>query len=57
MVYSAVGQLVTTKQVYLGSGITEHRLSAQEKPQIIGIYYVEIRYANGTRETLKGVVK
>jgi hypothetical protein len=56
-VYSAVGQLITTKQVYLGSGVTEHRLSAQEKPHIIGMYYVEIHYANGTRETLKGVVK
>jgi hypothetical protein len=41
----------------LGGGITEHRLNAQEKPQVVGMYYVEIHYDNGTRETLKGVVK
>jgi hypothetical protein len=57
-VYSSMGSAIATKQLSLsGSGITEHWLSAQEKPQIAGMYYVVIKYADGTQETLKGVVK
>jgi hypothetical protein len=46
-VYSSTGQLIATKQVsLLGNGITEHRLSAQEKPQVVRLYCVEIHYIN-----------
>ncbi|MDR1225958.1 MAG: T9SS type A sorting domain-containing protein, partial [Prevotellaceae bacterium] len=56
-VYSSAGSLITTRQFPLYTGITEYRLSAQEKPQVAGMYYVVVEYINGTRETLKGVVK
>jgi hypothetical protein len=57
-VYSSMGSTIATKQLTLsGGGITEHWLSAHEKPQVAGMYYVVIEYINGTRETLKGVVK
>jgi hypothetical protein len=56
-VYSSTGNLIVTKPLSLYGGITEYRLSGREKPQTIGMYYVMIEYANGARETLKGVVK
>ncbi|MDR1343181.1 MAG: hypothetical protein LBK18_08025 [Prevotellaceae bacterium] len=57
-VYSSMGSKIATKQLTLsGGGITECWLSAQEKPQVVGMYYVVVEYANGIREALKGVVK
>jgi hypothetical protein len=56
-VFNVMGSVVSTQKIYLGSGITEYWLQAYEKPQTQGMYYVVIDYANGKKETLKGVVK
>ncbi|GHT69394.1 hypothetical protein FACS189452_10080 [Bacteroidia bacterium] len=56
-VHTVMGSVVSTQSVYLNGGITEHWLQAYEKPQNVGMYYVVITYANGKRETLKGVIK
>ncbi|GHV64517.1 hypothetical protein FACS1894199_02950 [Bacteroidia bacterium] len=56
-VYSLDGSLVSSQSVDLKGGITEHWLQANDKPQSIGMYFVEVIYASGKRETLKGMIK
>jgi len=56
-VTSANGSVTAKRSVRLQGGITEVWLEAHEKPQVVGMYYVMVEYANGSRETLKGMVK
>jgi len=56
-VTNSMGNVVSHHSVALYGNITEVWLQAHEKPQAVGMYYVIVEYANGNRETLKGVVR
>ncbi|MDR1226822.1 MAG: hypothetical protein LBK47_08000 [Prevotellaceae bacterium] len=56
-VASLTGAVISRRSMPLYGGITELWLEPHEKPQVPGMYYVLVEYANGNRETLKGVIK